>query len=57
MPTSLPPIDTSVVLPASVHRAALAAEAIHKAAYQTPDAPPAPAAALAPVAPQPESTR
>ena len=55
MAVDLPPIDTSVVLPKSVQAAALAAEAIHKAAYQTPDAPPAPAPA--PVAPRPEPTR
>ena len=45
MATNLPPVDTSVRVPEAVTRAALAAEAIHKAAYQTPDvaAPPAPA--------------
>jgi hypothetical protein len=48
MAVALPPIDTSVQLPASVLKAAAAAEAIHKAAY--PDAPPAP---VAPPAPQP----
>ena len=53
MATSLPPVDTSVVLPKSVQAAAAAAEAIHKAAYQTSSAPaPAPEPAPQP-APQP----
>lgn len=49
MAVDLPPIDTSVVLPKSVQAAAIAAEAIHKAAYQTPDALLAPAAQPSPV--------
>jgi len=39
MATTLPPVDTSIVLPESVRRAAAAAEALHKQAYQTPDTP------------------
>ena len=44
MPADIAPADESIVLPESVRRAAAAAEAIHKQAYQTPDAPAAPAA-------------
>ena len=51
--SNLPPIDTSVVVPPAVTRAAAAAEAIHKAAYQTPNVPeatstPAPQPAIQP---------
>ena len=47
MPDTLPPVDTSVSVPESVRRAAAEAEAAHKAAYQSSDAPPAADAAPA----------
>ena len=37
MPETLAPVDTTVSVPESVRRAAAAAEAAHKQAYQTPD--------------------
>lgn len=45
MPETLAPVDTTVSVPESVRRAAAAAEAAHKQAYQTPDPVVDPAAA------------
>lgn len=61
MPTPQPPVDTNVAIPASVARAAAAANALHAQAYSQPASPqpdpapsPAPAPAPAPSpAPQP----
>lgn len=41
MPTALPPVDTSVKVPRGVLATSARAEEIHKAAYNTPDPPPA----------------
>lgn len=41
MPDALPPIDTSVKVPRGILASSARSEAIHKAAYNTPDPPPA----------------